>query len=224
MSSLALTSITNFILAAEVLFLAGILAGVPKARFSAAWYWAGMLLLLGLGALIGGIDHGFVEPSNLPRYFIQRADWIVLGAMTFCVLMATAKQFFSPRVQRIFLVFGAIQFVANTVVILLVDSFLAVSLNYAPVLILLLSINSIRLRSGVGSWQMTAGILILFAATGIQVSGVDYFSPLDHNGLYHLVTMIGVLFLYVSGRRMKGYMDGASPLQIPRHAVTPGRE
>ena len=31
--------LTNFILAAEALFLAGILAGIPKARFSAAWYW-----------------------------------------------------------------------------------------------------------------------------------------------------------------------------------------
>jgi hypothetical protein len=209
MSSLAFTSITNFILAAEALFLAGTLAGIPKARFSAAWYWTGTLLLLGLGALIGGIDHGFIEPSNQPRYFIQRADWIVLGAMTFCVLTATAKQFFPPRVQRIVLVLGAIQFVANTIVVLLVDSFLAVTLNYAPVMILLLSMNSVRLKSGAGSWQMSAGILVLFAATGIQALGVDYFSPLDHNGLYHLATMIGVLFLYAGGRRLKGYTDGA---------------
>jgi hypothetical protein len=50
---------------------------------------------------------------------------------------------------------------------------------------------------------MSAGILVLFAATGIQALRVDYFSPLDHNGLYHLATMIGVLFLYAGGRRLK---------------------
>jgi hypothetical protein len=203
MSSLAVTSITDFILAAEALFLAGMQAAMPKARFSAAWYWSGMLLLLGLGALIGGIDHGLVEPSGQPRYFIERADWIVLGATTFCVLMATATQFFPPRAQRIVLGLATIQFAANTIIVLLVDSFLVVALNYAPVMILLLSMNSIKLKSGAGSWQITAGILVLFAATGIQVLGVDYFSPLDHNGLYHVVTMVGVFFLFLSGRKLK---------------------
>lgn len=210
MSPLAVTSITNFLLAAEALYLAGRLAGTPKARFSADWFWTGMMLLLGSGALIGGIDHGFFEPSGQPRYFIQRADWVVLGAMTFCLLAATSKQFFAPRVQRILLAIGAIQFVANIIVVLRVDSFLAVGLNYAPVMILLLGMNAIGLKSGAGSWPTAAGILVLFAATGIQAEGIDRFSPLDHNGLYHLISMIGVFFLYLGGRRMKTYADFAN--------------
>ena len=96
MNALAITSITNFILAGEVLFLAGMLVRMPKIQYSAAWFWAGAMTLLGVAALIGGIDHGFFEQSGLPRYFIQRSNWIVLGAMTFCILMTTARQFFSP--------------------------------------------------------------------------------------------------------------------------------
>jgi hypothetical protein len=202
MTPLALTSITDFILAAGTLFLAGLLGGALKSRFSAAWYWAGMLGLLGLGALLGGIDHGFIEPAQLPRYWIQRSDWIVLGAATFCVLQATAKQFFPPRAQRIVLIIGAMQLAVNISVDLLIDSFLDVALNYVPVMILLLAVNTARLRTG-GSWQMTAGVLTLFAATGIQVAGFDALTPLDHNGVYHVVSLLGVVLLYFAGLRLK---------------------
>jgi ABC-type uncharacterized transport system permease subunit len=201
-TSLAITSITNFVLAGEVLFLAGRMTGTKKARFSAAWYWSGMMLLLGLGALIGGIDHGFFEASN-QRYVVERANWIVLGAMTFCVLMTMAKQFWPPRLQRIVLVVGVVQFAANTIVVLLIDSFLDVVLNYAPVILLLLIMNFVGLKNGTGSWTMIAGILILLGASAIQAMGVDAFMPLDHNGLYHVISMIGALLLYLGGRRLR---------------------
>ena len=70
MGTLAITSITNFILASELFFLAGLMVKTPKARFSAAWFWSGAMFGLASSALIGGIDHGFVEPAGLSRYFI----------------------------------------------------------------------------------------------------------------------------------------------------------
>ena len=199
----AITSITNFLLAGEVFYLAGRMSERPKDRYSAAWYFSGVLLLLGLAALLGGIDHGFFEPANMPRYLIQRLDWVVLGGVTFCLLMTTAKQFFPPAVQRVVLFLAVVQFAADTAAALLVDSFLVVILNYAPVILLLLIMSCIGLRSGKGSAPMVLGILILFAASGIQAAGVDVFSPLDRNGLYHLLSMIGVVFLYLGGVRLR---------------------
>ncbi|SPE35996.1 conserved membrane hypothetical protein [Candidatus Sulfopaludibacter sp. SbA6] len=210
LTAAGVTAITDFMLACEVFFLAGWTAARPKARFSAAWFWAGTLLLLGLGALIGGIDHGFFEPANFgfdpqrwPRYFIQRANWMVLGAMTFCLLMATAKQFFPPAVQRVVAIVGIVQFAIDTAAVLLVDSFLDVILNYAPVIVLLLAMNVRGLKDRSGSWPMIAGILIQFLASAIQAMGVDALSPLDHNGLYHVVSMVGVAYLYLGGKRLK---------------------
>lgn len=196
MNVFAITSITNIILACEVFFLAGMLSRTPMHRFSAAWFWSGAMALLGLAALVGGIDHGFFEASGLPRYSIQRFNWIVLGAMTFFILMTTAAQFFPRRVRPLFLIFGLIQFGADTVAVLLIDSFLDVILNYAPVMLLLLAMNVMGLKHGTGSRAMIAGILVLFAASAVQSLGVDVFSPLDHNGLYHLASMLGVVFLY----------------------------
>lgn len=203
MNAVAVTSITNFILACEMFFLAGMLVQKPKTRFSAAWFWSGMMILLGLAALIGGIDHGFFEQSGLSRHVIQRSNWLVLGMMTFFLLMTIATQFFSRQVQSCFLIFGIIQFVADAIAVLLIDSFLDVILNYAPVMLLLLIMNIIDLKNGAGSWSMIVGILILFAASAIQMSGMDVFSPLDHNGVYHLVSMVGIFFLYLGGQRLR---------------------
>ena len=203
MTVLAVTSITNILLASLVFFLAGRMSRIPKARFSAAWYFTGVLLLLGVAALIGGVDHGFVEPARLPRYFIQRADWLVLGAVTFCLLMTTAKQFFALRFQRILQIVAVVQFAADSAAILLVDSFLDVTLNYAPVMLLLLAMNIIGLKNGTGATTMIAGILILSAAAAIQAAGWDALSPLDHNGVYHLVSMPGTVFLYLGGVRLE---------------------
>jgi hypothetical protein len=123
--------------------------------------------------------------------------------MTFFVLMTTAAQFFPRKYFQAFLVLGLIQFAVNTIAVLLIDDFLVVILNYAPVMIFLLVMNFIGLKNGTGSWMMIAGILIIFAASAIQSLGVDVFSPLDRNGLYHLVSMLGVLFMYLAGRNLR---------------------
>jgi hypothetical protein len=66
-------------------------------------------------------------------------------------------------------------------------------------MVLLLVMNLIGLKNGTGSWVMIAGILILFAASAIQELGVDVFSPLDRNGLYHLISMAGVVLVFLGG-------------------------
>jgi hypothetical protein len=202
MNAVAITSITDFILAGEVLYLAGMFVQTPKARFSAAWFWSGVMILLGLAALIGGIDHGFVEAQGPSRYFIQCSNWILLGAMTFLLLMTTAVQFF-PRREPLFLALGLVQLSAYSILVLLFDSYLVVILNYAPVMLFLLAMSFIGLRDGTGSWTMIAGILIILAASAVQALGIDAFSPLDRNGLYHVISMVGVLVLYLGGRKLR---------------------
>lgn len=203
MDTLAITSITNVVLASELFFLAGMMARTPKARVSAGWFWSGAMVALATSALLGGIDHGFVEPAGLPRYAIQRPNWIVLGIATFCMLLATSRQFFPPRWQRPVLAIGTIQLAVYAVAVLAVGDFLVVVLGYAPVLILLLLMSVLGLRRGSGSWQMVAGIVVLLAATAVQALRVDVVGPLDHDGLYHVIAMAGVPFLYLGGQRLK---------------------
>lgn len=203
MGTLAITSITNFILASELFFLAGLMVKTPKARFSAAWFWGGALFALATSALIGGIDHGFVEPAHLSRFVIQRPNWIVVGVATFCMLLATARQFFPPRWQLAALILGVIDLIVYTIAVLLVGDFRVVILNYVPVMLLLLVMSIRGRKRGTGSWQMVVGVLVLLAASAVQSLHVDVFNPLDQNGLYHAMSMVGVVFMYWGGQRLK---------------------
>ena len=203
MPDLVIAAITNFVLAGVLLFFGGMLVQRPKERFSAAWFWGWSVTLLGVGSLIGGIDHGFFEAPGLPRYGIQRSNWIELGAATFFILMTVATQFFSPRVQRGFLVFGIAQFALNTLCALLIDDYLVVILNYAPVMILMLVLSIRGLRDGTGSPVMVSGLLIVAAASVIQSTGFDLGSLLDQTSLYHLTSTVGAVFLYGGGLHLR---------------------
>jgi hypothetical protein len=99
---------------------------------------------------------------------------------------------------------GIAQFVINTVVVLWIDSFLDVILNYVPVMVLLLVMNFIGLKNGSGSWNMIVGIVLVFTASAIQAIGIDVFTPLDRNGLYHVVSMVSAIFLYRGGTQLRG--------------------
>ena len=141
--------------------------------------------------------------------------------MTFCLLMSTAAQFFSPRARRRILVIAIFQFAANILVVLTIDSFLDVVLNYAPVMIFVLVMD---LR-GPGPRPIVAGILIMALAAAIQSAGLDALSPLDHNGLYHVVCMVGVVFLYAGGApALKDFVNRQRrPIHAGRPAASAGR-
>ncbi len=207
MDTLAITSITNFVLAGELFLFAGMMVKTPKARASAAWFWAGAMLALATSALLGGIDHGFVEPAGLDRFWIQRPNWIVVGMAMACLLLATARQFFPERRLAPLLPLGLVVLAAYVGAVLLVGDFTVVIVASLSGLLLLLALSIRGLPDGSGSWQMVTGVSLLIAASAIQFLGVDVLSPLDHDGLYHVVAMVGVPFLYAGGQRLR--VDGA---------------
>lgn len=211
MAPLAVTAVTNFILASEVFLLAGLLLGRKQLVGSAAWLWGMVLVWLGLGALLGGIDHGFIEPlGETPAWVIfQRSYWGVLGLMTLFVLLTTSRQFFPARVQGPILALGLVQLVVYLALEILLGDFLVVILNYAPIMVLFLVFNLIGLKAGTGSWTMIAGVIIMSIASALQALGVDTFSPVDRNGLYHIVAMVGVAFLYWGGLRLPIALPGS---------------
>lgn len=213
MSSLEITSITNFILAAEVYFVAGLLFGKGPGKSSPALLWSYAMAALGTAALLGGLDHGFFEltrDGTLVRTILQRVTWVFIGLTTFFVLMTAGKQFFDKKYGKIFVAAASIQFVLSVVLSILFNNFLLVIVNYAPVMLFFLVMNSINLKSGRGNGAMTAGLVLTFIAAGIQQSKMQVLSPVNHNGIYHLVMMVAVVFFYYGGTALKGLKKGPS--------------
>lgn len=205
MTALVVTAVTNFILAGQVLFFAGWLLGRKQTIGSAAWLWGLTMALLGLSALLGGIDHGFVEPQGdtAGRLIFQRSYWGVLGLMTFCLLLTISRQFFPASMQTPVLILGIVQLIVFLILEIALGQFLVIILNYAPIMLLFLIMHLIGLKSSSGSWQMIVGIVVMFVASALQALGIDTFSPLDRNGLYHIVAMVGATFLFWGGLLLK---------------------
>jgi hypothetical protein len=205
-TALAVTSITNFLLACEAFFVSGLFVAYPKTVRSAAWFWQWTLLLLATTALLGGIDHGFFEVfGQIPiRKVIEHTNWLLIGGLTLAVFLTTMHQFVRPAWHKYLYVLAGLQFSAYVIVSVLVDNFLVVMLNYAPVMLWLLVCNLRGLKQGSGTWMMSLGILVGFIASGLQAAGVDVFSPFDRNSLYHFGMMVAVVFFYQGGKRLKG--------------------
>jgi hypothetical protein len=207
MTALQVSALTDFLLACLAFFCAGALAGRHAQPRSAAWYWRGAMFFLALAALLGGTDHGFVEPAGLARAPIQRTTWVVLGLMTASVLLTLGAQFLGPTRQRLLGGLAAAQLLAYLVAVVVVDSFLVVVVNYLPVILAMLAFNVHGLwrgrGEGPGHWTIVFGLLVLLLASTVQALRIDTFSPLDHDALYHLISMPGVVLLYFGGRRLK---------------------
>ena len=159
---------------------------------------------MGISALVGGISHGFFEPDGKTpaRRVMDKAKDLAGGVVAFFVLLTAGRQFVGPRAQLIVLLIALVQFGAFAAAVILFESFLVVIIDYAPAVLLLLVLSILGLPEGAGSWQMIVGLALSVAASLFQALGVDRFSPLDRNGLYHLILMAATVFLFLGGLRL----------------------
>jgi hypothetical protein len=201
MTALELTAITDLLLAGEAFLAAGFLLGRVSSAPSAALFWALGLFCMGLVALLGGLDHGFFEPKGdtRARKILKKAVWLCTGPMTLCIWMFIAFQFAGPELRLPILAVGLAQLAVFCYLAIRRDAFLVVILNYAPVALILLVLNVAGLANGSSSWPIVAGLLISIAASAAQALGVDRFSPLDRNGLYHVLMIPAVLLFFWGG-------------------------
>jgi len=206
LAPLTVTAITNFLWAAEAFLAAGFMLGRVRSLSTAAGFWALAMLFMGIGALSGGIDHGFFEPrGNSPaRRVFEKAASIATGILAFFTLLTAGWQFFAAGASPAFIAAGLLLFAAYLVATFLLDGFLVAILGYAPAMILFLVMSILGLRAGTGSWQIIAGLLVSAGASVVQAIGVDRFSPLDRNGLYHVLLMAATVLLTLGGLLLKG--------------------
>lgn len=204
MTDLAVSALTNAILAAEIFFLAGLSFRLGVERWSAAWLFALYLALIGLANLLGTIDHGFLEPVDHPANIpVRTATRTVIALGTFTLLMCTARQFFAPLGTRICLAAGLAGLAATVWVTATQDNFLVLVAGNFVVMLLTLGLHLWGMRRGTGSPMLCAGIVASIAASLIIPFGGDGVDPLGLYGTFH-VALIGASFLlYLGGRDLK---------------------
>ncbi|MBK5970952.1 MULTISPECIES: DUF6962 family protein [Thiorhodovibrio] len=204
MTDLALSAITNAILAVFIAFLAGLSFRSDQERTSAAGLLALYLLVAALANLLGTIHHGFLEgsghPADIPLRSVTR---IVMTLGIFVFLMSTARQFLSTLGQRISLALGLVGLALISWLVATEDNFLVLVAGNLVVMLLALGLHLRGLRNGSGSWTMALAIVLTLATSMLIPLGGDGVAGLGLYGTFHVALMPAFVFFYLGGRALK---------------------
>ncbi len=165
--------------------------------------WIAMFGSLSAASILGAITHGLIVPPAL-HSFLWSLLYASLGLAIALFTAAAARDFIGkPLPIRWFLLLGIV-FWFGTIVF--PDSFLIFIVYEAAGLLVSLAAY-LKLthdrRDGAGAISLSI-VISLFAAIvqSIPSAGLHLIGQFDHNGLFHLIQMPGIVILTIGIRRM----------------------
>ena len=167
--------------------------------------WSGAIGLIGLAAALGAVAHGLVL-SRILHHRIWLALNMALGLAVSLFVVGVVYDLWGFEVSRaalpIMLIVGLGFFFTTMLypgIFFLFIVYEAVALAFALGAYIYLSVQ----MDLPGTWLMAAGILVSIIAAGIQANKsliLRFIWVFDHNGIYHLVQVIGLLLLLMGLR------------------------
>lgn len=192
---LALISITACI------YINRIGLGEWKARL---WEW--LFFLLTVAAVLGAIVHGIRLSERLENMFwslINLSLGMMIAVFVVAVINDLKGKVFSRKLLPTILAFG----VGFWIITLYRPDHFLIFIIYEAMAMLFSFCGYVWLAYKDrldGAWWMSAGILISIAAALVQASKMTSFKLIwvfDHNGTYHLIQIVGILFLLTGLRK-----------------------
>lgn len=199
LSELALSALTDVLLASFQAFAAGVLFRPGLRSGSPARLWAWAMMLTAVTFLAGAIDHGFYEPIAHPFHpLLMSVNRALVAVVSFLFVMTAATQFLGPVARKAALIVAGLVAAMTAVLVFLSDNFFIVIGCYSTALIFVLLLNLLHLREGKGAVPMIAGIVVTFAASAIplvgwQVGGLGVYAT------YHVALMPAVVAFCLAG-------------------------
>lgn len=200
LSELALSALTDVLLASFQAFAAGLLFRPGLRSGSPAWLWACTMTVIAVSFLIGAIDHGFFEPVAHPLHEpLMSLNRALVAVVSFMLVLTGSIRFLRRRGRRIAVTLAGLGNAAVIVLVFLSDNFFIVIGSYSAALVFLLVFNILGLRHGMGSLAMIAGIVITFAASALPLIGYEGIAGLGIYATYHIALMPAVVAFYLAG-------------------------
>jgi hypothetical protein len=175
-----------------------------RGRARRLWGWA--LVLTGIAAWTGGFWHGFgpeIDPGAAT--VLWKIAIFSIGAAAATMLAGAAIATLRPPLRTALLVGVGVKLALYVAWMSRHDDFRYVIYDYAPAmaLVLLLEVVALARGRGRGAGWIILGILLSFAAAGIQRSELVFAANFNANDLYHLVQIGALVVLYFGARRLE---------------------
>jgi hypothetical protein len=190
------TVLTDFALALEALGLAWFLARSPG-RLPRLWSVA--FVALAIGAVAGGSAHGFAP--RLGATALQGL-WLVtyytVGLANMFLLCGAIVAVARGGLRYALFALALVRFAAFVVFVTAHQDFRYVVYDYALTLAALAAIGLLLFRDSAGPLMLAA---VAVSALSAVVQRMPWaLPPLNHNDLFHLVQMIGLILFYLTAR------------------------
>jgi len=201
------TLLTDYILAAFVFVLAVRLSGhYRRCCCRPVRWWAAGFYASAAAALLGGSYHGF-SPwlDTLAAMLLWKATVLSIGMAALCLFAGAVMATLGGAPRRWLLSLAWLKFALYAAWMSRHDDFRFVIYDYAPALlgIFLLSVYSALTRRAPAAPWIVSGVLVSFAAAGVQASGLALHVHFNHNDLYHVIQMGAFGLLYRGGRLLQ---------------------
>jgi hypothetical protein len=161
--------------------------------------WAVGMGALAVASFAGGTVHGFsLVLGEIVLQGLWKGTAVAIGLASCCFFIGTMLASTAKPLRQWLILASVVQFVGYAVWMATHDEFRYVIYNYGMTLavILLVQIYQGVVRNAPSAGWIVAGILLSFLAALVQQSGLALHPSFNHNDLYHVVQMVGMVLLY----------------------------
>ena len=153
-------------------------------------FWALAFAALAAGAFLGGTWHGFAKSE-----FLWKATVLSVGVASFGMVAGSASAVMKTLLLPIL---AALKLVAYAGWMLFHDEFIYVVIDTGSALLIVAALH-------LWKWNgfMLAGVAVSVLAGLVQASGFALHAHFNHNDLYHVIQIAGVVLLYQGAKRLQ---------------------
>ena len=195
-----MTTATDYLVTAVGWWLGAKLLRPGQTSGRSAQLWGIGFLWIGLAALLGGTSHGFAAYlSDTGGFVIWKATVYAVGlSASFALAGSIDGAPLNQRSTRAMHTLNILAFLVYGAWMLSHSGFIYVIYHYVPVMsaIAILQAYACTKQWSPGALWIIAGVLVTMAGAAIQRSGFSLHIHFNHNDLYHLVQVVGLVFFY----------------------------
>jgi hypothetical protein len=197
------TAITDFVIFFMGCYYGWVIVHISDSIFH--MFWAISFITLAVGALLGGISHGFGPMlSKIAKMIIWRLTLLFIGLTALGLLLSALTILTNGKVNIGILSFFVILFAYYNYKVFKNDSFLIAIKFYLPFIIIsLICFSYIFIYRGyTGALFISVGLLVTLFASLIQLSKIVLHKHFNHNDLFHIVQIIGMYLMFEGGQEI----------------------
>ena len=164
--------------------------------------WGISFFVLGFGALLGGVKHGFGPKfSKTQKKIIWFLTLIFVGISSQCLFLSLFALINNNSINLVVIIILFSHFLLYVFKVLKNDKFLNAIKFYLPVLLisLIISLYTFLVAGYTGAMFISIGIVVTLVASLVQISNIILHKHFNNNDFFHVLQIIGMYFLYIGG-------------------------